>query len=68
MSMNDTYLGDGLYASDDGYRIRLRVPRECGNDEVFLNPEVLQSFIVFLEKSRGIEVIINRLGDQKGDL
>jgi hypothetical protein len=31
MSEHEVYLGDGLYASFDGYQIRLRAPREGGD-------------------------------------
>jgi hypothetical protein len=30
MSEHETYLGDGAYASFDGYQIRLRAPRSEG--------------------------------------
>jgi hypothetical protein len=41
----ETYLGDGLYASFDGWQIKLRAPRPHGiweerNEEVFLEPAV----------------------------
>lgn len=43
----ETYLGDGLYASFDGYQFKLRAPREDGDHEVYLEPQVLQAFFVF---------------------
>lgn len=33
----ETYLGDGLYASFDGYQIKLRAPREEGDHAVYLD-------------------------------
>jgi len=36
----ETYLGDGLYASFDGWHIRLRAPREGGDHWIGLEPEV----------------------------
>jgi len=36
--MNEEYLGDGLYASFDGYAITLRAPRENGDHYVVLEP------------------------------
>jgi hypothetical protein len=36
MSERETYLGDGLYASWDGWQVRLRAPHEHGDHEVFL--------------------------------
>lgn len=52
--IEETYLGDGLYASFDGYMIRLRAPREEGDHWVGLEPEVLKEFeqyIVFVRKT-----------------
>lgn len=36
----ETYLGDGLYASFDGYHILLRAPCEGGDHVVGLEPAV----------------------------
>lgn len=44
----ETYLGDGLYASHDGWQIKLRAPREDGDHVVYLEPEVLRAFAKFL--------------------
>ena len=41
MSENETYLGDGLYASFDGWQVILRAPREGGDHFVALEPEVI---------------------------
>lgn len=38
---NETYLGDGLYASFDGWQIKLRAPRENGDHVVYLEPPML---------------------------
>lgn len=41
----ETHLGDGLYASYDGFQIRLRAPRGRGEDhEVFMDAHVLREF------------------------
>ena len=32
----EVYLGDGLYASFDGYQIRLRAPHGAHDEQVFL--------------------------------
>lgn len=45
---NETYLGDGLYASFDGYQICLRAPRDFGDHTVFLEPPVLIAFNRFV--------------------
>lgn len=36
----ETYLGDGLYASFDGFMITLRAPRSGGDHLIGLEPEV----------------------------
>jgi len=41
---NETYLGDGLYASYDGFMITLRAPRTNGDHWVGLEPEVWLAF------------------------
>lgn len=48
----EEYLGDGLFASFDGYHICLRAPREDGDHLVFLEPMVLAAFIKYAEKIR----------------
>jgi hypothetical protein len=40
----ETYLGDGLYASFDGYMFTLRAPRPDGDHWVGLEPEILFAF------------------------
>jgi hypothetical protein len=34
MTVHETYLGDGLYASWDGLQVRLRAPRDGGDHVV----------------------------------
>ena len=48
----ETYLGDGLYASFDGFQFRLRAPRENGDHEVCLEPSTLNSFEQFVADIR----------------
>lgn len=40
----ETYLGDGLYASFDGYHVILRAPKLDGDHRVALEPPVLKAF------------------------
>lgn len=51
--MNEHYLGDGLYASHDGFQIKLRAPRVPADHEVFLEPQVLYELLDFA-KRRGM--------------
>lgn len=46
----ETYLGDGLYASFDGFAIRLRAPRLGGDHVVALEPEVYTSLRNWLDR------------------
>lgn len=53
MKLNkETYLGDGLYASFDGWMIKLRAPREHGDHWVALEPGVIESFERFVSGVR----------------
>lgn len=51
---NETYIGDGLYVSFDGYQYRLRAPREDGDHFIFMEQSVLDNFIRYVEfKKKG---------------
>ena len=41
----EEYLGDGLYASFDGWHIRLRAPREDGDHWVAMEPHVYAALL-----------------------
>ena len=43
----ETYLGDGLYASFDGFMITLRAPRDHGDHWIGLEPEVFAALLDF---------------------
>lgn len=51
MSEKETYLGDGIYASFDGYQVKLRTPRENGDHEIFFEAAELGAFLAFLKNS-----------------
>ena len=48
MEDQEQYLGDGLYASFDGWQIVLRAPRDGGDHYVALEPEVLTALQQFI--------------------
>lgn len=50
--MKEKYLGDGLYASFDGWQFCLRAPRENGDHFVALEPKVLTSFLTFVTETQ----------------
>ncbi|HEY2242615.1 MAG TPA: hypothetical protein VGH47_00140 [Xanthobacteraceae bacterium] len=49
-AITESYLGDGLYARYDGIALWLRAPREHGDHEVALEPQVLAEFLRFAFK------------------
>lgn len=46
----EAYLGDGLYASFDGFQVILRAPRAGGDHVVALEPAVYQSLIGWVDR------------------
>lgn len=46
----ETYLGDGLYASFDGYHIILRAPRGYEDHHVALEPLVFDALLEYRER------------------
>lgn len=44
-----TYLGDGLYATFNGFGVWLRAPRREGEHVVFLEPVVWRSLLTWLK-------------------
>lgn len=46
---DETYLGDGLYASYDGYQFILRAPREDGDHWVALELPVYRTFVRYAQ-------------------
>lgn len=51
--MEETYLGDGLYASFDGWQIKLRAPRDNGDHEVYLDGSVYTALEKFAARAWG---------------
>lgn len=49
---NETYLGDGLYVSFDGWQFCLRAPRLEGDHFVYLEPSVYEAFVKFAENKK----------------
>ena len=47
----EEYLGDGLYASFDGFMFTLRAPREHGDHWVGLEPGVMKAFDEYRERT-----------------
>lgn len=50
----ERYLGDGLYASFDGYHVWLRAPQAFGPDhKVALEPEVWAALVAYVQSLKG---------------
>jgi hypothetical protein len=52
---NETYLGDGLYASFDGFMITLRAPRDRGDHWMGLEPLILRELIAYAKRMGVLE-------------
>ena len=61
----ETYLGDGLYASFDGWQIVLRAPRSEGDHYVALEPEVVVTLLEFIA---GLKATAAALADKPSTL
>lgn len=48
----ETYLGDGVYASFDGYQIWLRVERDGRHERIALEPETYASLVDYVANLR----------------
>lgn len=59
-AQNETYLGDGLYASCNGYQIVLRAPREGGDHFVALEPPVYNALVQF---ARNLGLVMTEAAD-----
>jgi hypothetical protein len=46
----ETYLGDGVYATFDGSMIVLRAPRQHGDDFVMLEPNVFAALVEYQKR------------------
>ncbi len=50
---DESYLGDGLYATFDGWQMILRAPRDDGDHWVGLEPETFAALIRFALRING---------------
>jgi hypothetical protein len=48
----EMYLGDGVYASYDGWQIRLRTSREDGDHEIYLDGQTFSALKLFVDNLR----------------
>lgn len=56
----ETYLGDGLYASFDGWHVVLRAPRFGDDHFVALEPEVYRALQGWIERFSGLHAHMNQ--------
>lgn len=48
-AVNEVYIGDGLYASYDGWSVWLRAPREHGDHYVALDQLMFKDLVEYLK-------------------
>lgn len=60
MSAKKEYLGDGLYVHHDGYQFVLTAPRGGDEHYVALEPNVLDEFLRFVEKTCDVKISVVR--------
>lgn len=65
MSRLETYLGDGLYVSHDGFHYILRTERNGVNHWVALEDFVLDAFLVFVQDVEGVKFTVQKVREEK---
>lgn len=60
---DETYLGDGLYASYDGYQIKLRAPSGGVDNKVYLDPNTMNEFVQFVENTFNLRITVGSRSD-----
>lgn len=55
--MDETYLGDGLYVSFDGFQLTLRAPRHDGDHCVYLEPATYEALTNYV---RGLKADLEK--------
>lgn len=58
---NKTYLGDGLYAFDEGFQIGLTAGTGYKTQVVYLDDYVLEAFLQFVAQSRGLKITVDKV-------
>ncbi len=53
MEERATYIGDGVYASFDGYQIKLSTERDGRDEVIYLDPETYASLVRFAKQFYG---------------
>jgi hypothetical protein len=59
LDQHDSYLGDGVYASFDGFQIWLAVNRP-DNKQVALEPQVLKALIAYVSRVYGLKITVTK--------
>ena len=65
---NKSYLGDSVYISDEGFQFRLTT--EDGvriSNEIFLDDQVLLSFIKYIERMRHVKIVVESLPHEEAE-
>jgi hypothetical protein len=62
-NQQDTYLGDGVYASFDGYQIWLAVNHHT-NKQVAIEPAVLLSLLAYAERVYSLKITVTQVAKE----
>lgn len=66
--MKKTYLGDSVYAVDDGFHVVLTTDNGLGpSNEIYLESNVIINLIMFIEESRGLKITVKRVAQDERD-
>lgn len=66
--MDETYIGDGLYASFDGFHFCLRAPRVEGDYVIYLGPTVAVNFTAYAQQQHAAQLERLKLAGVDTDL
>ncbi len=59
---NRTYIGDGVYISNDGWHVILDTERENGTNQIYLEPELITRLLAYA-MNRGMQFEIPKRPD-----
>ena len=64
MSKTKEYLGDGVYASFDGYQIELKAEGDGVTNVIYLEPLVMSALMSFAEKAYGVKIKVEKVEEE----
>lgn len=62
-----TYIGDGVYAYDDGDTVKLITQREGGWESIYLDSSFLSSLFALMERTRKFKIGVTWNEEEKSE-